>query len=124
MRTALALFCLARLPCSLPAGNLERLKYNYPGLVVDLGVGLWASPLPMDFDGDGRFDLGRCHTVNLQNVEARPRIVRGLTRRVGCSARVCRFRGADLYRPDLYTGTPIVAGMTPGGGQGHRTLSR
>jgi len=36
---------------------LERLKYNHPGLVVDLGVGLWAWPLPMDFDGDGRLDL-------------------------------------------------------------------
>jgi len=39
------------------AGQLERLKYNYPGLVVDLGVGLWAWPLPMDFDGDGDLDL-------------------------------------------------------------------
>lgn len=39
------------------AENLERLKYNHPGLVVDLGVGLWAWPLPMDFDGDGDLDL-------------------------------------------------------------------
>jgi hypothetical protein len=37
--------------------DLERLKYNHPGLVVDLGVGLWAFPLPMDFDGDGDLDL-------------------------------------------------------------------
>lgn len=37
--------------------ELERLKYNNPGLVVDLGVGLWAWPLPMDFDGDGDLDL-------------------------------------------------------------------
>ena len=37
--------------------ELERLKYNHPGLVVDLGVGLWAWPLPMDFDGDGDLDL-------------------------------------------------------------------
>ncbi|MEA3211490.1 MAG: hypothetical protein QOE70_4547 [Chthoniobacter sp.] len=36
---------------------LERIKYNHPGLTVDLGVGLWAFPLPMDFDGDGNFDL-------------------------------------------------------------------
>ncbi len=36
---------------------LEPLRYNNPGLVVDLGVGLWASPLPMDFDGDGDLDL-------------------------------------------------------------------
>jgi len=37
--------------------KLERLKYNHPGLSVDLGVGLWAWPLPMDFDGDGDLDL-------------------------------------------------------------------
>ncbi|MEX2015551.1 MAG: VCBS repeat-containing protein [Candidatus Hydrogenedentales bacterium] len=35
----------------------ERLLYNHPGLVVDLGVGLWAQPLPMDYDGDGDPDL-------------------------------------------------------------------
>ena len=35
------------------AQALERLKYNNPGLTVDLGVGLWAFPLPMDFNGDG-----------------------------------------------------------------------
>jgi len=40
-----------------PSPLLERLKYNNPGLVVDLGVGLWAFPLPMDFDGDGDLDL-------------------------------------------------------------------
>ena len=42
-----------------PAGAraLARLKYNHPGLTVDLGVGLWAWPLPMDFDGDGDIDL-------------------------------------------------------------------
>lgn len=34
-----------------------RLPYNNPGLVVDLGVGLWASPMPVDYDGDGDFDL-------------------------------------------------------------------
>lgn len=44
-------------PALARAEGLERLKYNNPGLVVDLGVGLWAFPLPMDFDGDGDFDL-------------------------------------------------------------------
>jgi len=34
-----------------------RLKYNNPGLVVDLGVGLWANPVPVDWDGDGDTDL-------------------------------------------------------------------
>jgi hypothetical protein len=37
--------------------DLKRLKYNNPGLAVDLGVGLWASPLPMDWDNDGDLDL-------------------------------------------------------------------
>ena len=39
------------------ASDLVPLKYNNDGLVVDLGVGLWAHPLPMDFDGDGDNDL-------------------------------------------------------------------
>jgi len=54
--TALIVFglCLASIAATQP---LERVKYNNPGLVVDLGVGLWAWPLPMDFNGDGRLDL-------------------------------------------------------------------
>ncbi|MDR1964773.1 MAG: VCBS repeat-containing protein [Planctomycetaceae bacterium] len=40
-----------------PEPQLERLKYNHPGLVVDLGVGLWAWPVPMDVNGDGFTDL-------------------------------------------------------------------
>ncbi len=39
------------------AAEPQRLKYNHPGLTVDLGVGLWAWPLPMDYDGDGDTDL-------------------------------------------------------------------
>jgi len=39
------------------ADELQRLKFNHPGLVVDLGVGLWAWPVPGDHDGDGDFDL-------------------------------------------------------------------
>jgi hypothetical protein len=36
---------------------LTRLAYNNPGLLTDVGVGLWAWPLPMDYNGDGRMDL-------------------------------------------------------------------
>jgi hypothetical protein len=36
---------------------LSRLAYNDPSLVVDLGVGLWAWPLPMDYNRDGKMDL-------------------------------------------------------------------
>ena len=37
--------------------QLQRLKYNHPGLIVDLGVGLWSWPIPMDVNGDGFTDL-------------------------------------------------------------------
>ncbi|MBN1348702.1 VCBS repeat-containing protein [candidate division KSB1 bacterium] len=37
--------------------KMMRIKYNHPGLVVDLGVGLWAWAIPTDYDGDGDFDL-------------------------------------------------------------------
>jgi hypothetical protein len=48
---------LAGCACAARAEQLERLRYNHPGLEVDLGVGLWALPLPMDYDGDGDLDL-------------------------------------------------------------------
>ena len=44
-------------PVLAEESDLQRLKYNNPGLTVDLGVGLWAWPLPMDWDGDGDLDL-------------------------------------------------------------------
>lgn len=47
------LFCTSQ----TAQAQLEPLRYNHPGLHVDLGVGLWAWPLPMDFDGDGDLDL-------------------------------------------------------------------
>ncbi len=37
--------------------TLPRLSYNNPGALADLGVGLWAWPLPMDYNGDGLMDL-------------------------------------------------------------------
>ncbi len=40
--------------------GLECLKFNNPGLAVDLGVGLWAWPLLMDYDNDGDYDLVVC----------------------------------------------------------------
>ncbi len=36
---------------------LERIQYNNSDLVVDLGIGAWSHPLPMDYDGDGDLDL-------------------------------------------------------------------
>ena len=40
-----------------PQKKLTRIKYNNPGLIVDAGVGLWAWPIPMDYDNDGRLDI-------------------------------------------------------------------
>jgi hypothetical protein len=34
-----------------------RVNHNNPGLLVDLGVGLWANPIPVDWDQDGDTDL-------------------------------------------------------------------
>ena len=36
---------------------LPRLKHNNPGALADLGVGLWAWPLPIDYNKDGLMDL-------------------------------------------------------------------
>jgi hypothetical protein len=37
--------------------TLTPLPYNNPGLLVDLGVGLYAYPIPTDVDNDGDLDL-------------------------------------------------------------------
>ena len=44
-------------PRLLAAQALTPLKYNHPGLVVDLHAGLWALPMPMDYDRDGDRDM-------------------------------------------------------------------
>ena len=57
--------CLVCMLCMFSSGllftaggqELQRLSYNNPDLLVDLGVGLWAWPLPMDYDEDGLTDL-------------------------------------------------------------------
>jgi len=53
----LALAVLPALRAAEPAETLPRLAYNNPGTLVDLGVGLWAWPLPMDYNRDGLMDL-------------------------------------------------------------------
>jgi len=52
-----AVVCLVGLSSPVTADGLTQLKFNNPGLTVDLGVGLWAWPVPCDADGDGDFDL-------------------------------------------------------------------
>ena len=39
------------------SNDIYQLQYQNPTLQVDLAVGLWASPLPMDYDNDGDLDL-------------------------------------------------------------------
>ncbi|MBN9121633.1 MAG: VCBS repeat-containing protein [Planctomycetes bacterium] len=57
MRTLLPFAFLLLASGVASADGLDQLKYNHPGLTVDLGVGLWAWPVPCDADGDGDFDL-------------------------------------------------------------------
>lgn len=63
MKSALLIIAIALLTLAATAqtnnnpASLQPLKYNNPGLTVDLGVGLWAWPVPCDADGDGDFDL-------------------------------------------------------------------
>ena len=52
--TLTVLLCVPSAPAD---ERMSQLKYNNPGLLVDLGVGLWAWPLPMDFNDDGLMDL-------------------------------------------------------------------
>lgn len=57
-RPVFALLAAALVTAATTQGEgFSRVEYNHPGLVVDLGVGLWAQPLPMDYDGDGDPDL-------------------------------------------------------------------
>jgi len=58
-RALLALLTFAFSQAALPCLGQEftPIKYNHPGLKVDLGVGLWAWPMPMDLDADGDNDL-------------------------------------------------------------------
>lgn len=57
----LVFVCAISAVCTMSAEakppSLTRLAYHNPGLVTDLGVGLWAWPLPMDYDQDGLPDL-------------------------------------------------------------------
>lgn len=43
--------------CDENGSRLTRVSYNNPDLLVDLGVGLWAVPFPVDFTGNGQNDL-------------------------------------------------------------------
>lgn len=48
---------LTRVAFAQNDSSVEIVKYNNPDAIVDLGVGLWAQPIPMDYDHDGKTDL-------------------------------------------------------------------
>ena len=55
---AASLSCTStHIPKEVISSKSVRLKYNNPDLIVDLGVGLWANPIPVDWDLDGDNDL-------------------------------------------------------------------
>jgi hypothetical protein len=55
----ISLLSVLGLASAAPAADatMPRLAHNNPGTLVDLGVGLWAWPLPMDYNRDGLMDL-------------------------------------------------------------------
>ena len=58
-KTFFALISIA-FSASVYAANLPEAKiipYNNEDLIVDLGVGLWAFPVPYDYDNDGLIDI-------------------------------------------------------------------
>ncbi|NQT14927.1 MAG: LamG domain-containing protein, partial [Planctomycetes bacterium] len=81
-------------PILPPPGNLRRVSYNHRELVVDLSVGLYAWPLPMDYDGDGDVDL----VVSCADVPYN---------------KACFFEnpGGDVKMPVFKPAAPIGSGM-------------
>lgn len=59
MSRKLLVLIFSFLVCGIQAQTPDdaRLKYNNPDLIVDLGVGLWGTPIPVDYDKDGLMDL-------------------------------------------------------------------
>ena len=53
----LTLFSISSINAQEKENDFQLLKYNNPGLTVDLGVGLWGWPIPIDYDHDGDMDL-------------------------------------------------------------------
>ncbi|MBL9199847.1 MAG: VCBS repeat-containing protein [Opitutaceae bacterium] len=53
----IVLACSVSAPLRAGEAAMPRLAHNNPGTLADLGVGLWAWPLPIDYNGDGLMDL-------------------------------------------------------------------
>ena len=60
LNNVVAVLIFIVLGVNISASNLPEAKiihYNNEDLIVDLGVGLWAFPIPYDYDRDGLTDL-------------------------------------------------------------------
>jgi len=57
--TIVFVLCCMAMITSLYGENRDviRIKFNNPDLIVDLGVGLWGTPIPVDYDNDGLMDI-------------------------------------------------------------------
>ncbi|MDF9826874.1 hypothetical protein M2447_000959 [Ereboglobus sp. PH5-10] len=90
------------------SSRFVRLKHNNPGLVVDLGVGLWAWPVVCDRNGDGLPDLI---------------VVAGGSPDKGChyfenTGKKDAETGMDIFKPAAYIGPGsgnVTASYTPDG---------
>ncbi|SHF84316.1 Repeat domain-containing protein [Mariniphaga anaerophila] len=102
------------LPFMSISQQLERLSYNNPDLLVDLGVGLWAWPLPMDYNDDGLIDLvvvctdtpynGVYYFENSGDIDADRLPIFKSSKRIG--------DGVRNVRMSYHNGVPLVT--TPG----------
>lgn len=92
LKTLAALLAAAGLAAG--AGAPERIRFNNPGLVADLGVGLWAQPLPMDYDEDGDLDL-----VVLSG--GKPDAGTYFFENPGCGGRPCKM---PVFKPGVRAG--------------------
>jgi len=56
MKAIILMSILIRITLSIYSQDV-RVNYNHPDLMVDLGVGLWGTPVPVDYDNDGLMDI-------------------------------------------------------------------
>ena len=117
LKRILAVWVLAAVTST--AADLERIKYNHPGLVVDLGVGLWAWPMPVDWDGDGDLDLlvdCPCKPYNgiwfFENPDGTKTPVFKAGKRVYASRRNIQVSWVDGKPRFLTPGTEVSADLT------------
>jgi hypothetical protein len=66
-RYRIDLHAKSSLPPAVFVGAGDMLEYGRKDVVADLGAGMWSTPLPIDWDGDGQMDLLYSCTDRPQN---------------------------------------------------------